>query len=339
MLEHGGKILAASRKYGIAPEHWLDLSTGVSPFSYPVKDVPQSAWHYLPQADDGLEDSAKNYYQCEQLLAAAGSQPIIQTLPKLRQTSRVVVLQNTYREHPYAWNREGHILVQVGGEHIEDHLKTADVVVLCNPNNPSGETFSTERLLHWADALAQRGGWLVVDEAFADTNPEMSLARFGGRPGLVVLRSVGKFFGLAGARVGFLIAPPELLLVMAESLGPWTVTGPSRSVVKEALMDSKWQTEATANLKASAKDLETVLREQGLEPTGSTDFFHWVKTPAAQQIHESLASQGILTRFFEVPASIRFGLPPDKKALDRLLNVLANLPAEYKQSNLSSSRS
>jgi cobalamin biosynthetic protein CobC len=339
LLEHGGKILAASRKYGIAPEHWLDLSTGVSPFSYPVKDIPQSAWHYLPQTDDGLEDAAKNYYQCEQLLATAGSQPIIQTLPKLRQTSRVVILQNTYREHPYAWNREGHILVQVSGEHIEDHLDSADVVVLCNPNNPSGEKFSTQKLLHWADMLAQRGGWLVVDEAFADTNPEISLARYGGRPGLVVLRSVGKFFGLAGARVGFLIAPPELLMVMAESLGPWTVAGASRSVLKQALMDSDWQKEATAQLKASTNVLKTVLQQNALEPTGSTDFFHWVKTPAAQQIHELLAAKAILTRFFEAPASIRFGLPPNQKALERLQNALANLPADCKQSSLSSSLS
>ncbi|MHB8912678.1 MAG: threonine-phosphate decarboxylase, partial [Lysobacter sp.] len=245
MLEHGGRLLRASRQYGIAPVDWLDLSTGISPFAWPVPSIPPEAWHRLPEDDDGLLDAARGYYGAPQLLPVAGTQAAIQALPSLRPHSRVGVIAPGYAEHAHAWRKAGH--------HVETHpaavlvadVDRFDVVVLIHPNNPGGDTFERDVLLRLHAALAARGGWLVVDEAFIDATPEHSLAD-EQRDGLIVLRSVGKFFGLAGARAGFVCAVPALLDALRERLGPWTLSGPSRFALARALADRHWHAQARA---------------------------------------------------------------------------------------------
>lgn len=199
-----------------------------------------------------------------------------------------------------------------GGDAVQDFaddaLTACDVLVVINPNNPTGVRFSPERLLAWHDRLAARGGWLVVDEAFMDVTPEGSLCPFTRRPGLIVLRSLGKFFGLAGARLGFVAAQPTLLAALRYRLGPWTVNTPARWVARLALTDGDWQAQARPRLTAAGDRLRDLLTRHGLTPAGGCALFQWVLTPAAPRLHQDLARQGILTRLFHQPANLHPGL-------------------------------
>src|SRR3989338_9632468 len=211
MLEHGGRLRRAARQYGIAEADWLDLSTGINPLGWPVPIVPNEVWQRLPQDDDGLQAAAQDYYGTSKLLAVAGSQAAIQTLPMLRSPAQVAIVAPGYAEHAHAWQRCGHHVVGMTASEILQAGTAAQVAVIVNPNNPTGKLFRPKELLDMHAQLAARGGWLVVDEAFIDATPEHSLASACPRPGLIVLRSLGKFFGLAGARVGFVLAEENIL--------------------------------------------------------------------------------------------------------------------------------
>jgi len=215
-------------RYDIPIADWLDLSTGINPNGWPVPEIPSACWARLPEDDDGLERAAQTYYEAEHLLPVAGSQAAIQTLPRLRPRSRVAVLDPGYAEHAYAWRNAGHEVAAVAAERLDEALQGSDVLLLIHPNNPTGARFSVEQLLDWHARLAARGGWLVVDEAFMDVTSEHNLCRHTAREGLIVLRSLGKFFGLAGARVGFVCAQASLLAQLHGILGPWSVSAPAR---------------------------------------------------------------------------------------------------------------
>jgi cobalamin biosynthetic protein CobC len=201
-------------------------------------------------------------------------------------------------------------------------IDAIDVLVLVHPNNPTGTIYTRSDLLDWHERLAARGGWLVVDEAFIDATPAASLAGDCPRRGLLVLRSLGKFFGLAGARVGFVLAEPALLEALDQRLGPWTVSAPSRWVARTALADTSWQQLARPALQASSIRLADLLRRRGLSPAGGSALFQWVVLADAARWHERLARQGILTRLFTEPASLRFGLPRDETDWARLETAL-----------------
>jgi L-threonine-O-3-phosphate decarboxylase len=325
MLEHGGRLLRAVRHYGIPAADWLDLSTGVSPFAWPVPPIPASAWHRLPEDDDGLIDIARDYYGAPHLLPVAGTQAAIQALPRLRTRSRVGVITPGYAEHAHAWRREGHAVVTLPADLLLTTVEQFDVVVLIHPNNPGGDRFDPADLLELHAVLASRGGWLVVDEAFIDVEPAHSLCAYSDREGLVVLRSVGKFFGLAGARAGFVCAAPSLLEAMRERLGPWTLGGPTRHVLRSALADLDWQATAREWLLIAGERLRTTLAARGMAPTAGCAFFQWWRHPDAHALHEALATRGILTRRFDDPVSLRFGLPTDDDGFARLDAALAEV--------------
>lgn len=318
MLEHGGRLLRAAHQFGIAPEQWLDLSTGVSPWPWPVPPLPASAWHRLPEDEDGLVEAAQTYYGAAPLLPVAGSQAAIQALPLLRARGRVGIIAPGYNEHAHAWRRAGHDVVSAPADALQDAADDFDVLVLIHPNNPGGDRFAPDQLLDLHARLARRGGWLVVDEAFIDATPENSLCVHAGMEGLVVLRSVGKFFGMAGARAGFVFAAHDLLAALRDRLGPWTLSGPARWAVRQALADRDWQAQARPRLLAASDQLATLLRAHGLPPQGGSAFFQWCVHADAAALHAALAQRAILTRLFDTPASLRFGLPPDAAGLRRL---------------------
>jgi len=325
LLEHGGQIRQAALRYGIPPESWLDLSTGINPLGWPVPAIPPECWRRLPEPDDGLELAARGYYGCASLLAVAGSQAAIRALPDLRSPCRVGVLAPTYAEHALAWMRGGHHVESLAFAEIEARLDRLDVLVLVNPNNPTGERISTEALLAWRRRLMARGGWLVVDEAFMDATPEESLTAHAGAEGLVVLRSLGKFFGLAGARVGFVLAWPELLVRLNELLGPWPIAHPARHVARLALADEIWQVDERQRLAGDATRLDELLGCHGLPPAGGTALFQWVECERAPTLRETLAQKGILVRHFDDPAGLRFGLPGAEAEWQRLEQALRGL--------------
>ena len=325
MLEHGGRLRAAAQRYGIAEADWLDLSTGINPHGWSVPPIPAEIWQALPQDDDGLNDAARGYYRTTKLLAVAGSQAAIQALPLLRAPAQVALVAPSYAEHAHAWQRCGHSVTNVTAAEILHVGTQVQAVVIVNPNNPTGKFFTRDELLKLHAQLVARGGWLVVDEAFMDATPTHSLASACPRPGLIVLRSPGKFFGLAGARVGFVLAEEKILQPLAETLGPWPIAAPSRHAATLALRDTDWQDATRLALPLASQRLTELLRVQGLQPSGGNSLFQWVCRADAANIHEQLARQGILTRLFDAPSSLRFGLPRDEAQWARLAAALSKV--------------
>ena len=312
---------ATAKRYGIAIDAWLDLSTGINPDAWPVPALPADLWQRLPEEDDGLLEAALSFYGTSRLLPVAGSQAAIQMLPRLRKPCCVSMAATSYAEHERAWQQHGH---QVSYD--EDLLQSdADVVVVVNPNNPTGRLYGVTELLELNARLVQRGGLLVVDEAFMDATPELSLASFCPMEGLIVLRSLGKFFGLAGARAGFVLALENILQPLAELLGPWPIATPARHVANLALCDTAWQEKTRATLQAASLRLSDMLARHGFAPSGGTCLFHWVKCDDAASVHQALAKQGILIRLFDAPASLRFGLPYGEKNWARLDAALSGI--------------
>ncbi|MES9897775.1 MAG: threonine-phosphate decarboxylase CobD [Sedimenticola sp.] len=318
MLEHGGRLRQAAEKYQIPLEQWLDISTGINPNGWPVPSVPASAWLRLPENGDGLEHAAFEYYGCSSLLPVAGSQAAIQLLPQLRPLSKVGILTPGYSEHAHAWKRAGHRLITLDAREIADAIDDLDVLLLCRPNNPDGLVLDSEILLQWHQRLMEKGGWLIIDEAFIDATPELSLSPRGGKKGLIILRSLGKFFGLAGARVGFVLAEQRLLAQLQERLGPWSLAGPSRWVATQALSDRKWQAQTCESLKNSGERLNQLMVQHNLTPLGGTALYQLVEIEQAEALYVQLAQQGILLRLFKEQSAVRFGLPKEEVEWQRL---------------------
>jgi cobalamin biosynthetic protein CobC len=325
MLEHGGQLRAASMRYGIALSEWLDLSTGINPTPFVPPALPLDAWSRLPQEQDGLEQAAANYFGTQDLLPVAGSQAAIQALPRLRSKCRVGVLHPGYAEHAQAWRSAGHEVSLLSPDEIDGQLARLEVLVLMQPNNPTGVLFAIDRLQRWHAQLSARGGWLVVDEAFVEASNTPSLIMAEMPQGLIVLRSLGKFFGLAGARVGFAASHPDLLSSLHELLGPWCIAGPARHVARAALLDHDWQSDTSRRLQSGSVRLAQLLRDTGLAPAGGCALFRWVKTEHADSIHQQLAQTGIFTRYFADPHSLRFGLPGSETEWSRLEAALVSL--------------
>ncbi len=310
-IVHGGNLHEASQRYGIPHAQWIDLSTGINPHAYPVPPVPADAWRRLPDAGDGFAACAAHYYgapDARHVLPVAGSQAAIRALPQLIPRATVAIAPLTYSEYAPAFERAVHRIVplDIACDALPDDVTHAVVV---NPNNPTADHLSTAKLLQWHAQLAARGGTLVVDEAFTDAMPTAaSLAACAGRPGLVVLRSPGKFFGLAGARAGFVLSDPVLLARLRDLLGAWTVSGPARHAVSAALTDPAWQAQMRVQLAAQSARLTGLLQAQRFSPK-STPLFAWTDDPRAAALHHELALRGIWTRLFPASASVRFGLP------------------------------
>nr|WP_315438357.1 threonine-phosphate decarboxylase CobD [uncultured Pseudomonas sp.] len=330
MLEHGGRLRKAALDYGIAEADWLDLSSGLAPWPFAVPQIPLRAWARLPEADDGLEQAACDYYGASQVLPVAGSQMAIQLLPRLRRAGKVGVLSPCYAEHAEAWRRSGYIVREVLEQEVEFFLDSLDVLVVVNPNNPTGLSLTPARLLDWHARLAQRGGWLVVDEAFMDNTPQLSLASHTHQVGLIVLRSFGKFFGLAGVRLGFVLAERKLLRLLAEQVGPWAVSGPTRVLGQACLQDTEAHTRQRIRSDEASERLALLLERYGFKPHGGCALFQWLITEHAPALHEFMARRGILLRLFTHNSSLRFGLPANAAEEARLEQALQAFAKESK---------
>ncbi|MFP3557093.1 threonine-phosphate decarboxylase CobD [Paraburkholderia sp. SIMBA_049] len=322
-IQHGGNLHEAARRYEIPYDAWLDLSTGINPHGYPVPPVPADAWRRLPDSGDGFTEHAARYYgapDASHVLSVAGSQAAIRALPHLLPQGTVGIAPLTYGEYAPAFARAEHRIttLDVTRLTLPDDITHAVVV---NPNNPTAEHLRAATLLQWHETLSERGGMLIIDEAFADAMPSESLAAQTHRQGLVVLRSPGKFFGLAGARAGFVLACPLLLESLDQTLGAWTVSGPARHAVSAAFADTTWQHDMRAKLAEESARLVALLSAHGFI-VHSTPLFAWIADTRAVQLHDALAKQGIWTRFFADPASVRFGLPATENEWARLETCL-----------------
>jgi cobalamin biosynthetic protein CobC len=312
-VAHGGDLGDVRRRYPDAPSPWIDLSTGINRVPYPLPPLSADVWTRLPSRGDvqGLIDAAARRYGVDpaMIVAAPGTQALIQLLPRLMPKSRVAIVGPTYEEHEASWRRQGHDVTVV------DRLPAAaDVVVLVNPDNPTGRLVSVNE-------LETVKGLLVVDEAFIDFHPRM--ASIGGRKA-VVLRSFGKTYGLAGLRLGFAIAEKGLLARMREELGPWAVPGPAIEIGRLALSDDAWLEATRQRLEADGTRLDALLTQAGFNVLGGTCLFRLTRHPDASRLIETLARHGIHVRHFtREPSWLRFGLPANDAEFSRLARALS----------------
>ena len=323
---HGGDLAAARLLFPNAPEPWIDLSTGVNPHAYPLPDLPASCFARLPEVADiaALEAVAARAYGVADptcVVAAAGSQALIQMLPHVFLARRVGVLGQSYGGHAAVWGGLGREVAVV-----EDYadLQDFDVAVIVNPNNPDGRTVSLRWLTLLANTMAAKQGLLVVDEAFMEASAAArGFAPFVPASGAVVLRSFGKFYGLAGLRLGFAVAPAAFAAQLRGALGPWPVSGPAIAVARQALADTAWLAATQARLAEDTLRLDRLLRLAGFAIAGGTPLFRLARHAAAAEWFARLGEAGILTRpFAERPDCLRFGLPGPEDAWGRLAAAL-----------------
>lgn len=353
---HGGRLDIAGRRYGIAREQWLDLSTGINPWPFPMTPIDAAACRALPDTDADLIEAAREYYfktaefeknkGARRILAIPGSQWAIERLPCCFERGRVALPHIGYREHAWCWQRAGHEALYYDPDRLEVSLSRMiddpglRAVVVINPNNPGGQRHSSDALLHLAARLAGRGGFLILDEAFADADPGTSLLpRLPANA--LVLRSLGKFFGLAGLRLGFAIGADHDLAPMAglkARAGPWMIGSPAQTAGREALAARLWQCRMRTRL-AHAGETQgqwwlAQLRARGAirRHRAGKLFNGFDMAPhQAQQWHEALARQGVLTRLWQVDerlAIVRIGLHDESDAtVQRLERALLHLPS------------
>ena len=324
--EHGGALDAMRRRFPNAPEPWVDLSTGINPWPWPTAGHEFGGLHRLPTRLDRE--------RCAAAMAAAfglperavgvvpGSELLIHLLPTLLQPRRIAVLAPSYGDHARVWGAAG-IEVTETSDPLAEAGK-ADAVVICNPNNPDGRRFPPEQVEAARCRLGRRGGWLIIDEAFADLEPDLSSAPRVPAGNLLVLRSTGKFFGLPGLRLGALLGPPEFLQLLAQRLGGRSVSTPALAIGAAAYADRAWQSATRRRLAQARQRLDRVLLPGPCRVVGGTDLFRYVEVPNAHGLWRQLSGQGIYVRRFPWSRShLRIGLPKDAAAEAKLQAALS----------------
>lgn len=302
--DHGGGLDAAVRRFGGDKAGWLDLSTGINPLPYPVPPLPAETWRALPDeaAQQALEAAARRFWGVPDgaaVLAAPGASALIARLPGLAPAGRVDIPGPTYNEHARAFRAHGWDIGPEGA--------VAQVIV--NPNNPDGRHRTPADL-----------PLLVLDESFCDVTPDRSLIHMAARPGVVVLKSFGKFWGLAGLRLGFAMGDPDLLARLAAAMGPWPVSGPALHVGALALADEGWAAQTRARLARDAARLDATI---GLAPVGGTTLFQLYDTEDAAAWQQRLARGRVWSRIFPYSTRwLRLGLPGTPAEWDQLEHAL-----------------
>jgi cobalamin biosynthetic protein CobC len=326
--DHGGDLAAARRMFPGAPEPLIDLSTGINPIPYPVPPLSPDVFVRLPEpaAVEALGAIAAKAYgapSAAHVVAAPGVQLLLPLVAALVPAGRAAVLAPTYSEHARAAALAGHAVLETTDL---ARLADADLAVVVNPNNPDGRVVAVEALRSLAATLAARGGLLVVDEAFMEVGPAGASVASAAGDGLVVLRSFGKFFGLAGLRLGFALAAPGTAARLRATLGPWAVSGPAIAVGAVALADAPWIDAMQRTLAMAARRLDGLLAGAGLDIVGGTSLYRLVRTTRAPSLFEHLGRAGIVVRrFAHAPNWLRFGLPGGEAGWQRLATALGEI--------------
>lgn len=332
---HGGAVSCAMARFPDALTPWVDLSTGINPRPWPVDQVPAVDWTRLPDPQHlaELEATAAQYFGVDapHVCATPGSELCLRLLAHAGLPAPFTCLWPAYRTHA-----EGLPDCYLASpEELAERARAPGTLLLANPNNPDGRLLTADQLLEIAATKRDAKGWLVVDEAFIDAHPVASIAAkvWGGRREqdelpVVVLRSFGKFFGLPGLRLGFLIGPRGIVAHMKALLGSWPVNAAAVEIGRRAYADGAWQAQARDRLQEEAARLKALLQRHGLQPQGNSPLFQLLEVGegrgGAIRLFEHLAGYGILTRPFSYnPRWLRLGLPASAADYERLEAALA----------------
>ena len=345
--QHGGNLSTIAARYPSAPRPFIDLSTGINPYPYPLPPTAPESAHRLADSADmqaAYAAAAKHYAAKDNVVFAAGMQPLMFALAALRfkehGASTISIASPTYAEHARVWQSMGHTVSPspLGGGPGWGHMDTmevqnaplptsplmgeelSDVTLLCNPNNPDGRSFQPEQLL----TLAKRSSWLIVDESFADVVHNLSItAHVATHDNLIVLRSCGKFYGIAGMRISLTIAPQKIAAFLRSATGPWPISTEACRILPAMLADTSWATDMREQLETESAHWRELLSRH-FTVIGHTSLFTLVETENASQWFDKLAAQGILVRKFDYNQGwLRFGLP-QQSDLKRLETALKN---------------
>jgi cobalamin biosynthetic protein CobC len=318
--DHGGNIDVAQARFGGRLEDWIDLSTGINRRPYPVPTLEPRHWSALPSRSDidSLHEAARQAYATSaSVLAVAGAQAAIQLLPRLAPPGRARILAPTYNEFAPVLTAAGWQVAEITDL---DAVDGADLAVVVNPNNPDGRQHDPARLR----ALLSRVERLVIDESFADAVPQVSLAAEAGRAGLLVLRSFGKFYGLAGVRLGFVLGSADDIAALDAMVGPWPISGAAIEIGRKALLDRDWADATRARLERDTLRLDGMAKVAGWKLVGGTPLFRLYDVGDAAAVQERLARARIWSRIFkERPNRLRLGLPGDETEWTRLTEALS----------------
>lgn len=302
--DHGGGLDAAQAQYGGNRCDWIDLSTGINPNPYPIDGVSQQDWTALPDqaAQTALLQAARAFWNVPDdaaILAAPGASSLIARIPLLAPVGQVQITQPTYNEHAAGFETQGWTVTNTA-----ENMTPIQARVIVNPNNPDG------RIWQRSDISAPL---TVVDESFCDITPDASLIQHAAQPGVVVLKSFGKFWGLAGLRLGFAIAAPEMIARLTAALGPWPVSGPALRIGAKALQDTNWAAQTRTQLAIDRARLDRLILPKGATLAGGTDLFRLYTVDNAAKWQDRLAKHHIWTRIFPwSDTHLRLGLPaPD----------------------------
>jgi cobalamin biosynthesis protein CobC len=328
---HGGRVDLAASLYPSAPKPWIDLSTGINPVPWPVGSIPLARYQRLPFASEiaAMTDAAAAAYGLPanaEILPVPGSEMAIRLLPRMIGAGRVGILAPTYGSHAQAWREAGADVHELTGLPDPDR-EACKTLIVVNPNNPDGRVIARGDLAAFALKWRASGRRLIVDEAFADVRPELSMLSMPELPaGAIVLRSLGKFFGLAGLRVGFVVASEPDATAWRQLLGDWPVSGPACEIATAALCDTSWIAATRSRLAADRQRLDGLLGNAGLRLLGGTDLFGLFEASGAIDLLDHFARAGILIRGFAgASGHYRFGLPADEAAWQRLEAACATL--------------
>lgn len=313
--DHGGGVNAAVDQYGGAPEDWIDLSTGINPNPYPIPTIPSKFWHTLPdsQPTQDLLSAARSLWNIPkdaEIVPASGVSAIIAALPLVVPSKSVNIVGPTYNE--FAASFRDH------GSKVTD---TAPVQIRVHPNNPDGRFYSQSEVENLHQKLT------IIDESFCDVCPDHSLIHLASQPNYIILKGTGKFWGLAGMRLGFAITTPNIAEKLRQLLGPWSISGPAQFIGAQALSDNAWIANTRLNLQMMAKQFDAVLKQQSLSVIGGTDLFRLAHCDNAQRLYDHLCKHHILTRVFPYSENwIRFGLPANAHDLSMVKRALESYP-------------
>ncbi|HEY4367016.1 MAG TPA: threonine-phosphate decarboxylase CobD [Steroidobacteraceae bacterium] len=340
---HGGRIAAARTLFPDAPQRWVDLSTGINRRSYPAPRATSAQRNRLPEASQlvELEARAANTFHVDdpaRVVALPGTELALRLLPQVLALREAAVLGPTYSSHADAWTRVGSNTLNVDEPALQSCLDRSCTdqsdtdrplaLTVVNPNNPDGRVLSRERLLDLHERLAHRGGALIVDEAFADTDPSISVADIAGSEEaarLIVLRSFGKFYGLAGVRLGFIVASPAIAGSVRNLMGEWPISADALAAGRAAYGDRPWAERMRVALNRSARRLDTLLGRSGFQVVGGTSLYRLARAANAQQRFLHLLHASVLTRPFDHDHTLlRFGLPHGRAEWERLATALGS---------------
>ena len=318
--DHGGGLDAAMAQFGGLRDDWIDLSTGINPTPYPLPGIPARFWQALPDSGDqmALKAAARRFWSIPDsagIAAASGVSALIAALPRLAEPATVGIAQPTYNEHAasfaaFGWNVNTHPAHAPAQPPMQ-----ASVYV--HPNNPDGRLWSRDTI------LANHKTLTIIDESFCDICPQDSHIDLAERPGFIILKGLGKFWGLAGVRLGFAVATPDTIMALEQMLGPWAISGPAQHIGRAALSDTAWADKTRAQLFEDATRLDRIVtRKFGANPRG-TSLFRLYDVADAQACFEKLAQARILSRIFPYSKTlIRLGLPGPAADWARLQQVL-----------------